>query len=252
MKWESNQEISNAKSNIASVRVWRVVPFMLVAVCVLALLAGVAASNDYYQCYQAGHCSPALSNANDCLEGRDYDVNITNPGSGVTALSFHGGLIERNTSEISLELARRYGWNRYDFNAHGTSQCLAGTYTNLEKLHITATNFDDPRAVALVAAHPKAIAIHGHGRSYQRGSICVGGKDAAARDAFRSYINNHAAAWSAYPLNAIDATTATSGDCSAVDLKGKDDANLVNRTSSSAGLQLEVQSGFRDDLVNTS
>jgi phage replication-related protein YjqB (UPF0714/DUF867 family) len=251
MKWESNQEISNAKSNIASVRVWRVVPFMLVTVCVLALLAGVAASNDYYQCYQAGHCSLALSNANDCLEGRDYDVNITNPGSGVTVLSFHGGLIERDTSEISLELARRYGWNRYDFNAHGTSQCLANTYTNLEKLHITATNFDDPRAVALVAAHPEAIAIHGHGRSYQRGSICVGGKDAAARDAFRSYINNNAAAWSAYPLNAIDATTATSGDCSAVDLKGKDDANLVNRTSSSAGLQLELHSGFRDDLINT-
>lgn len=164
----------------------RGLPFALAAVCVFVLLAVATASSDYYQCYQAGHCSPpALSNASDCLEGRDYDVTITNPGSGVTVVSFHGGLIEPNTSEISLELARRFGWNRYDFNAHGTSQCL-GQSSNFDKLHITATNFDDPRAVALVAAHPKAIAIHGHGRSYQKGSICVGGKDAAARDAFRT------------------------------------------------------------------
>jgi phage replication-related protein YjqB (UPF0714/DUF867 family) len=228
-----------------------VLPFGLAAVCVFVLLAVASASNDYYQCYQAGHCSPpALSNAGDCLEGRDYDVTVTNPGSGVTVLSFHGGLIERNTSEISLELARRFGWNRYDFNAHGTSQCL-GQNSNFEKLHITATNFDDPRAVVLVAAHPKAIAIHGHGRAYQKGSICVGGKDAAARNAFRTYVNNNAAAWTAYALNAIDATTANSGDCSAADLKGNDAANIVNRTSSSAGLQLELHSGFRDDLVNT-
>jgi phage replication-related protein YjqB (UPF0714/DUF867 family) len=222
-------------------------------VCAFVLLTAASASNDYYQCYQAAHCSPpALSNASDCLEGRDFDVTVTNAGSGATVLSFHGGLIEGHTSEISFELARRYGWNRYDFNAHGATQCLAYPYdTNFKKLHITATNFDDPRAVALVAAHPKAVAIHGHGRSYQRGSICVGGKDAQARDVFRTYVNNKATVWSAYGLNAIDATTATSGDCSAVDLQGEDDANIVNRTSSTAGLQLELHPGFREDLVNT-
>lgn len=224
---------------------------MLAAVCASVLIVGAAVSNDYYQCYQDGHCSPALSSPDECEEGRDYDVAVTEAGSAATVLSFHGGFIELHTSEISLELARRYGWNRYDFNAHGTSQCLTGA-SNTEKLHITATNFDDPRAVALVAAHPKAVAIHGHGRSYQKGSICAGGNDTAARNAFRSYVNNNAAAWSAYQLNAIDATTATSGDCSAVDLQGKEEANLVNRTSSSAGLQLELHSDLREDLVNTS
>ena len=256
MKLESSYvRLSNAKAGAASVNVRnlrRGLPFVLAAVCASVLLIR-ASANDYYQCYQAGHCSPALSGFDECEEGRDYDVNVTNAGSRVTVLSFHGGLIEHDTSEISDELARRYGWNRYDFDAHGSPQCLTGAQdTNFKKLHITATNFDDPRAVALLAAHPKAVAIHGHGRSYDKGSICVGGNDAAARDAFKNYIDDNAASWGGYALNAIDATDADSGDCSADELNGDDVANIVNRTSSKAGLQLELHGEFRDDLVNTS
>jgi phage replication-related protein YjqB (UPF0714/DUF867 family) len=181
-------------------------------------------------------------------------VTVTNAGSGVTVLSFHGGLIEPHTSEISFELARRYGWNRYDFNAHGTTQCLTGTYnTNFKKLHITSAKFDDLRAVALLAAHPKAIAIHGRAATYQKGDICVGGNDAAGRSAFRDYVNNNAAAWGAYTLNAVDATTATNGSpCDDDGLRGVAPANIVNRTSGSVGLQLELHPDFRDDLVNPS
>lgn len=256
MKLESSYvRLSNAKAGAAGVngrRLRRGLPFVLAAFCASVLLVGASAS-DYYQCYQAGHCSPALSSPDECEEGRDYDVTFTNAGSGVTALSFHGGKIEAHTSEISSELARRYGWNRYDLNAHGTPQCLTGTRDeDFEKLHITSTKFDDPRAVALVAAHPKAVAIHGHGRAYQKASICVGGKDAAARSAFINYIDNNAGAWSGYTLDAIDVFTATSGDCSAADLKGDAVANLVNRTSSRAGLQLELHREFRADLVNSS
>lgn len=256
MKLESFYvRLSNAKAGAASVNgrnLRRGLPFVLTAVCASVLLVGVSA-NDFYQCYQSGHCSPALSNAVYCLEGRDYGVTVTNAGSGVTVLSIHGGKIERHTSEISDELAKRYGWNRYDFDADGTAQCLTGTQdTNFKKLHITATKFDDPRAVALLAAHPKAVAIHGHGKSYDKGSICVGGDDAAARDAFKKYIDDNASAWGGYELNAIDATEADSGDCSDDELNGDDDANIVNRTSSGAGLQLELHGEFRDDLVNTS
>jgi phage replication-related protein YjqB (UPF0714/DUF867 family) len=227
---------------------------LLAAVCASVLLVGAGASADYYQCYQAGHCSPALSSPDECEEGRDYDVAVTNAGSGVTVLSFHGGKIERHTSVISSELARLYGWNRYDFDAHATAQCLTGTHDNdFKKLHITSTKFDDPRAVALVAAHPKAVAIHGHGRSYSKGAICVGGKDAAARNAFRNYVEDNAAAWSADELKAIDVFTAPSGtDCGAVELRGESEANLVNRTSSRAGLQLELHLDLRADLANTS
>lgn len=255
MKLESSYvRLSNAKAGAACVSGWRWgrgLPYVLAAVCASFLLVG-ASAGDHYQCYQEGRCSPALSSQDECEEDRDYVVTVANAGSGVTVLSFHGGEIEPGTSEISSEVARRYGWNRYDLNANGTPQCLSPYDSNFKKLHITSTKFDDPRAVALVAAHPKAVAIHGRSATYQKGDICVGGKDAAARSAFIDYVDSNAAAWGGYPLDAIDATTAASGDCSDPDLRGKDDANLVNRTSSRAGLQLELHPLFRDDLVNAS
>jgi len=235
--------------------------FMFAAVCSSVLLVTVAASGDYYNCYQNGSCSePTLSNDSNCRPGTDYEVTVSNTNSPVTVLSFHGGNIEINTSEISNALSTLFGWSRYDFNAHPTSACTAvgaGTYQG-NKLHITSTNFNDPRAVSLVTAQPKAVAIHGYddSRGYAKGVICVGGKDVSARGIFISYINNNAAAWNAnpntYPLTPIDATTAADGtDCGDNEIRGVADDNLVNRTSSHAGLQLELSKGFRADLVNT-
>lgn len=227
-------------------------------------------TSDFYQCYQAGNCSPpALSNAPDCLENRDYSVTrvIAKDAAGkdatVTVLSFHGGNIEPNTSEISNELSNRYVWSRYDFKAHATSACTsvgAGTFQG-NKLHITSTHFDDPQAVSLVSAQPKAVALHGYSdsRGWAKGVICVGGNDVSARNAFISYVNdkNNAAAWNmgskTYPLTPIDATTAADGtDCGADEIRGLSGDNLVNRTKSNAGLQLELNPGFRADLVDTS
>lgn len=237
-----------------SLKKW--LPFVVVAACACALLMSVQARTDYYHCYQAGNCTaPALSNAADCVEGTDYTVTTSNTGAGVTVLSFHGGHIEADTSTISAALASLYGWNRYDFDSHASAQCLNGLDGDYAKLHITAAHFDDPRAVSLVGAHAKAVAIHGYGaaRGYPRGAVCVGGSDAAARNAFISYVNSRAASWGSYPLNAIDATTAGNGaTCDDVNLRGLDGDNIVNRTSGGGGLQLEMSPGLRDDLVNAS
>ncbi|HVF45271.1 MAG TPA: poly-gamma-glutamate hydrolase family protein [Pyrinomonadaceae bacterium] len=237
--------------------------FAAAFVCACALLAAAAlADDDYYNCYQpGGTCAPPLlSNDNNCLRGadKDYEITSSNAGSRVTVLSFHGGGIELYTSKISSDLAARYGWNRYDFNAHARAQCLAvGNFNSNKKLHITATNFNEQQAVGLVGMYPKAVAIHGHARSYPRGTICVGGLDAAARAAFRSYVQSHAALWNtstnpnAYPLDPVDAVTAPDGsNCGDDALRGRAATNLVNRTSSHAGLQLEMHKDFRADLAN--
>jgi phage replication-related protein YjqB (UPF0714/DUF867 family) len=184
---------------------------------------------------------------------------VSNTNSPVTVLSIHGGNIESDTSRISNALSSLYFWNRYDFNAHATTACTSvGTYQG-NKLHITSTNFNDPRAVSLVSAQPKAVSIHGYSdaRNYDKGVICVGGKDAAARSAFISSVKNNGAAWNAnpntYPLRPLDATTAAVGtECGVDEIRGVDDDNLVNRTSTHAGLQLELSKAFRADLVNTS
>lgn len=246
---------------VSNVNEWvlrRRMSFVLATVCALFLLVSASASNDYYQCYQYGTCTePTLSNDSNCRPGTDYDVAVSNNNSRVTVLSFHGGNIESDTSGISNALSTLYLWNRYDFNAHATSTCTSvGTYEG-NKLHITSTNFNDARAVSLVSSQPKAVAIHGYSdsRGYPKGAICVGGKDVSARSAFISYVNNNAAAWNAnpntYSLTPIDATTAADGtNCGDVEIRGVADDNLVNRTSSRAGLQLELSKGLRADLVN--
>jgi phage replication-related protein YjqB (UPF0714/DUF867 family) len=260
--------LSNAKAGSAVINEWRSrrrLPFVVAAACACVLLVAVQANSDYYQCYQSGGGCTGRALAGDayCLEGAtlDYDVTAPDNGSQVTVLSFHGGNIEANTSRISEEVERRFAWNRYDFDAHARPSCeaeVAGGYDG-NKLHITATGFNHSRAVSLVGAHPKAVAIHGYKieRQYERGVMCVGGKDDAARNSFISHVRNNAALWDTptnpnrYPLDPVDATTAAAGTkCS--DLRGFEGDNLVNRTSTGRGLQLELHRDFRADLVNTS
>lgn len=260
MKLERNdarpRDRKAAAAGIGGWTLWKRLPLVVAAACACALLLAATVSADFYNCYQAGGCTaPALSNAADCAEGTDYTVTTSNTGAGVTVLSFHGGRIESNTSAISAALASLYGWNRYDFNSHASTQCLDGLSDDSAKLHITATHFDDPRAVSLVGAHAKAVAIHGYSdtRGYPRGAMCVGGLDAGARSAFISYVNSRAASWSTYTLTPIDSTTAAGGTtCGDDSLRGIDSGNIVNRTSGGGGLQLELNSGLRADLVNTS
>lgn len=222
----------------------------LVCACVLLAPPGARAA-DTFNGYQAGNWpAPTLSNSPDCREGTDYTVTVSNTGSPVTVLSIHGGGIEASTSNISAAIASLYGYRRYDFKAHGTTQCLKGQ-TNADVLHITSTHFDDPRAVSLVGSSSKAVAIHGYSdkRGYERGVICVGGADTPARSTFIAQVRNNAPSWGLYALKPIDAPSAGSGECG--DLTGTSSTNIVNRTSGGGGLQLELSKSMRADLANT-
>ena len=98
-------------------------------------------------------------------------------------------------------------------------------------------------------SHKKAVSIHGHSRDHATGSICVGGLNEAQRNEFIAYVNSNRNSFSLYRLNPIDAPSKKSGDCSEVNLKGTSPYNIVNKNSSEAGLQLELNSQMRQDLV---
>lgn len=222
-------------------------------VCACVLLAPLVARADTFNGYQAGNWpSPTLSNSPDCLEGNsaDYTVTVSNVGAPVTVLSIHGGGIEAYTSGITSALANLYGFNRYDFNAHGMTRCLKGD-SNMGVLHITATHFDDSRLVSLLASSSNAVAIHGYAdsRGYAKGVMCVGGANSAARSTFIAQVNSSASLWSMYALTPVNAPSAGGGACG--DLAGTASTNIVNRTSSGGGLQLELGKGLRADLANT-
>jgi phage replication-related protein YjqB (UPF0714/DUF867 family) len=230
---------------------------------------------DTFGCYQ-GTGSPAACTSSlppligsECIANsggtvNDWNTTIADNNSNVTALSFHGGQIEANTSPISEDLQELYGWNRYDFNGHvttadckslwsaDTSSCTVGR--NFCTLHITSTRFNDNVSVNLVGAHPRAVAIHGCGSSgCSSSTICVGGRNVTTTQIvdFRNYVNTYKALVSGTLLTFnVPANTGDSGATCASMLAGENANNIVNRTSSNEGLQLEMSSDIRNRLAS--
>lgn len=210
---------------------------------------------DYYHCFAAGACpSPALATSTRCVKDRDYDVNVKEESSEVIVLSFHGGHIEPNSSELARAISTRLHYSLYDFSAHGTSSCL-GTLNDFGRLHITSANFDDPQAVRVVSRHRKAVAIHGYNQSRgnYRGTICVGGANTAQVKAFIAAVNERKSEFTLYtlrPVNAATATAVTGANCTGI--AGTARLNLVNRTASGeGGLQLEMGDQIKVDLLSS-
>jgi len=236
-----------------------------VALCALLGLCTVPApaAADTFDCYD--NCTDSLLDEPDCVEDTDpedgdWHTSCTDlaacpdAGSDVTVLSIHGGRIERWTSEISAELASLYGWSHYDFNAHllenGACRALATdgnpSNDNNEVLHVTATHFDHAEALTLVGAHPDAVSIHGCGASCDAATICVGGANTLQVAGFNAYFSQYS-----YLSGAVEAATVPSADplCGS-NLAGVHEDNIVNRTSTDQGLQLEMSLDVRSALAD--
>lgn len=210
---------------------------------------------DYFRCFVAGNCAPpALSSSLRCRAGRDYQIAVSDLKSEVVVLSFHGGMIEPHSSELAKAISERFHWSHYDFMAHGTEDCL-GSRSNFTRLHITATNFDDPQAISLVSGHKKAIAIHGYSAKIgnSRGTICVGGANDAQVRQFIESVKLNRRRFTQYdllPVNAAANPTESGANCRG--LAGTRHSNLVNRASGGAGgIQLEMSRGIKEDLLNS-
>src|SRR5580698_7765372 len=72
--------------------------------------------------------------------------------SSTVVVAPHGGKIEPGTSEIAEAIA---GQNLSFYAFEGDKG------QNNASLHITSTNFDEPRCLALVARSVRVVAIHG-------------------------------------------------------------------------------------------
>jgi len=202
-----------------------------------------------------------------CIEGRDFDVIISDRQADLSVLAIHGGIIsgdaiEPGTSAIAARMASELQANLYDFQAHAHADCLGSDPRPVDRrhmniLHITATNFDEPRALALVGAHNRAIAIHGFeyrpGKPTDLDVICVGGaKNDVLVDRFIAAMNaqSNAARAEGFQLTPVDARSGhdTNGYCSG--LGGESLANIVNRNARHSGLQLEMSRRIRDALAD--
>jgi phage replication-related protein YjqB (UPF0714/DUF867 family) len=158
------------------------------------------------------------------IENTDYRIELCRRKSPVAIIAPHGGRIEAGTSEIALAIAG-IDYNLYLFEGikpKGNAD-----------LHITSTQFDEPRCVKLVGHCSVVIAIHGmEGSNIER--VRIGGLAEALREKIRASLEEAD----------FSAEIAASGD-----LAGVNPDNICNRGFYGAGVQLEISRGLRDRVM---
>jgi len=163
----------------------------------------------------------ALSSAN--AEGRDFSREIYDRKSQVAIFAIHGGDIERSTSRLARAIAGS------DFNLYIFNGWLG---EDSRKLHVTATHFDDPAAIAISTAALFGVSIHAQ---TDRGEwVCVGGANAQAAREIASGL--------------LSAGFEAEAPCAR--LPGTSLKNIVNRPEK-GGVQLELTLQLLERLENS-
>jgi phage replication-related protein YjqB (UPF0714/DUF867 family) len=154
--------------------------------------------------------------------GRDYDIVVREvEGSPVAIVAPHGGQIESGTSEVAVTIAGG-DCNLYLFDGHGP---------DAYRLHVTASHFDEPECVALVARCAVVVTVHGCHYFEGDETVWLGGRDLARRDA-------------------IGAALRAAGFAAKPDTRnlGRHPLNICNRGTTGAGVQLELARALRQKL----
>jgi phage replication-related protein YjqB (UPF0714/DUF867 family) len=211
-----------------------------------------ATEGDRYPLNTALYADPALT------EGTDYSrryrrhawyddsESTVTPYSVTVVLALHGGGIEPGTSELCLAIAGYHpadlapvppGGRIYDYWMFEGIRS-----TNNAELHVTSTHCDDPVGLSLCAGARRAVSLHGctttqAGLPAGTGAVLVGGLDPALKSALLT-------AYAGVGIVAIDAA----GNA---DLAGTDPQNIVNRTLTGAGAQLELTTPLREAMFIT-
>lgn len=160
--------------------------------------------------------------------GVDYRIRVTARQSPVAVMAPHGGWIEPGTSQIAAAIAGD-DHSLYCFES-------LRRRARAETLHITSTRFDEPQALALIAASETVLTVHGRKDGPDTAAIWVGGRDADLRAAI------------AAALCGADFSAKAVAD--GHPLAGSDPANICNRGRRGAGVQMELPRALRLELMD--
>ncbi|WP_432139484.1 MULTISPECIES: poly-gamma-glutamate hydrolase family protein [unclassified Streptomyces] len=193
---------------------------------------------DWVRRFRTGTPAPLTDNARA----------TSSPVTSTAVIAPHGGGIEAGTSELCLAVA---GYTPFATDSDPADAALPGEpqrdYWMFEALansavqHVTSTHCDDPAALAVCAGNLYAVSLHGFSDPDVK-KIVIGGRDARLR-------RNLLAAFARHGLTspATDAdhevTVVLAGATDPIN--GDDPANIVNRTRTGAGAQLELSTALR-------
>lgn len=156
-------------------------------------------------------------------EGTDYRVTArrgVGEGARVVQLAIHGGGIEPPTTQLADYSARMTGSSFYSLEGLGNG--------DERDLHVTATHFDDPRALALVET--ARYTVSWHGAAGVEPLTYVGGLDIHAARRVAAALRTRG-----FPVAARNPGA----------LAGVQPCNIANRDQRGEGVQLEISEGQR-------
>ncbi|MCJ7623246.1 MAG: poly-gamma-glutamate hydrolase family protein [Anaerolineaceae bacterium] len=154
-------------------------------------------------------------------EGVDYRIINQERPSKVTVLAPHGGGIEPGTTELARGLAAD------DFSLYIFEGIQPGGNKNL---HISSTNFDEPRCLEILSHTQTVLSVHGYKGKQEM--VYIGGLDQTGRRAFF-----RALAAAGFPVEKARGS-----------LAGRSLDNICNQGQSGRGVQFELTDGFRRTL----
>ncbi|MEV5970539.1 poly-gamma-glutamate hydrolase family protein [Streptomyces sp. NPDC051921] len=181
----------------------------------------------------------------------DNDRYASVPLNSTAVIAPHGGGIEAGTSELCMAVA---GYTPFDYGTDPSTAAVAGevqrdfwmfeALTHSSDQHVTSTHCDDPAAIAVCSGNLYAVSLHGFGDTTQR-KIVIGGRDERLK-------RNLAASFATCGIGPDTGNAAWNVivEGAGVDdpINGDDPANIVNRTRTGAGAQLELSTALREAM----
>ncbi|MDG4797314.1 poly-gamma-glutamate hydrolase family protein [Micromonospora sp. WMMD1082] len=222
------------------------------ALVAVAPRPAVAAPDDLYQTNSELYASPTLT------EGVDYARRFRRHGAldddlagvvgfpNTVVIAPHGGGIEVGTSELGLAVAGYHPATLTPTGATYDYWMFEGLRAaNNGELHVTSTGCDDPQAESFCGGARYAVSLHGCtagqlGLPDTAQAVAVGGLDAV----LRTYLRQE---YAAIGVLALDAPTTPA----LAALAGVQPRNIVNRTLSQQGAQLELSTPLRNAMFGT-
>lgn len=158
------------------------------------------------------------------IENRDYRIRVKLAPSRILVMAPHGGKIEPATSELA-ELIAGNDFSFYSFEG-------IQRRNNYRDLHITSTNFDEPRAIDAASHADVVVTIHGPGDE-KRSFLMIGGLHGALCTKLREALEE--AGFLTKPEEP--------------GLAGRSKRNICNSGRTGKGVQLEISRALRDELL---
>ncbi|MCG7337926.1 poly-gamma-glutamate hydrolase family protein [Staphylococcus sp. ACRSN] len=151
---------------------------------------------------------------------KDWEINTkTTNNKDILITAIHGGGIEPGTSELAKIISKKGDYNLYSFEGLLPS--------NNKKLHITSTNFDDPKLTEMVYKSNEAISIHGI--EEDKKAVYIGGKDKKMAKSITKYLEKEGFNVEKSPHY----------------VNGNSEHNIINKNDSGSGVQIEISTKYR-------